>query len=49
MTKPNRSVLKVDASFYRIEQAIFFLQELCLKIRKKGIRQYRISIKVESE
>jgi len=49
MTKRNRPILKVNATFYRIEQAIFFLQEICRQISKKGIKQYRISIKVESE
>jgi len=49
MTKRNRPILKVNTSFYRIEQAIFFLQEIARQISKKGIRQYRISIKVEGE
>jgi len=45
----NRPILKVNAAFHRIEQAIFFLQEIARQISKKGITRYRISIKVEGE
>jgi len=49
MSKAKRPILKVDASFYTVEQAIFFLQEIARQISRKGIRRYRISIKVEGE